>query len=101
LAKRLASLGVSAKGDITSSEYQGVLQQDLLAAMKDNRECKLRVLDKLQAAVLPTGIPEPAGPGAPAPALFQSPSSASLVDSTKSPTSQDLGSRFIGTRETS
>jgi hypothetical protein len=75
LAKRLASLGVSAKGDITSSSYQGVLQQDLLTALKENSDCKLKVLDKLQATILPGVPPETAGLEAPSTTLLQSPSS--------------------------
>ena len=89
LAKRLASLGVTASGDITSSKYQGVLQQDLPIALKDMRECKLQVLDKLQAAVLPPGAMQQSGPGAPGPNLLQSPSSAPLIDSVKSPNSRE------------
>jgi hypothetical protein len=89
LAKRLASLGVSGTGDIASSKYQGVLQQDLPTALKDARECKLKVLDKLQAAVLAPGVSQASGPGAPPSELIQSPSSAPLIDTTKSPSQQE------------
>jgi hypothetical protein len=89
LAKRLASLGVSGAGDLTSSKYQGVLQQDLPTALKDTRECKLKVLDKLQAAVLGPGTPQASGPGVPSSDLIQSPSSAPLIDTAKSPSLQD------------
>jgi hypothetical protein len=89
LAKRLASLGVSGTGDITSLKYEGLLQQDLPATLKDIRECKLKVLEKLQSAVLPAGSTAPSEARAPTPDLLQSPSSASIVDTAKSPNQQD------------
>ncbi len=89
LAKRLASLGVSGSGNITSSKYEGVLQQDLPTTLKDARDCKLKVLDKLQAAVLLPGIAQPSGPGAPSADLLQSPSSAAIIDTAKAPNMQD------------
>jgi hypothetical protein len=102
LAKRLATLGVAATGDITSSKYQGVLQQDLPSTLKDTRECKLQVLDKLRATILPAGLGQQPGPGAPNANLLQSPSSASLIDNTKSPTSrEDYGLYSCGTSQTS
>lgn len=84
LAKKLASLGFGGTGDISSSKYQGVLQQDLPTTLKDTRECKLRVLDKLQAVLLPLGGQQPRGPGALPASLIQSPSSAPLIDTVKS-----------------
>jgi hypothetical protein len=48
LAKKLADLGVSGTGDINSAEYEGVVQQELTGALKDVRECKLKVFDTLQ-----------------------------------------------------
>jgi len=41
LARRLATLGGSGSVDISSSQYQGLLQQDLPTALRDVRECKL------------------------------------------------------------
>jgi hypothetical protein len=38
LARRLATLGGSGSVDISSSKYQGLLQQDLPTALKDLRE---------------------------------------------------------------
>ncbi len=99
LAKRLASLGVSATGDFTSSKYQGLLQQDLPTTLKDTRDCKLRVLDKLQAAILPAGLVQANGPGAPSPNLLQSPSSATLIDSVKSPSLQEEYGLYQPTHE--
>ena len=42
LARYLASIGVSGAGEIASSNYQNVLQQDLPAALRDARDCKRR-----------------------------------------------------------
>ena len=90
LAKRLASLGVSGTADITSSSYQGVLQQDLPTTLKDVRECKLGVLEKLRTTLLP-GIAQRTGPGAPSPDLIRSPSSATPIDVAKSSYQDDYG----------
>lgn len=88
LARRLASVGVSASGDITSSAYQGILQQDLPATLRDIRECKLKVLDRLQATILPGTVASP-GPGAPSPDLLQAPANATLLDTSKSVTQRE------------
>ncbi len=91
LARRLATIGGSGAADLTSSKYQGVLQQDLPTALKDIRECKLRVFEKLQATILPGTAPA-SGPGSPTLDLIQAPSNAQAVDATKSTTrTEDLG----------
>src|SRR5512132_1366030 len=79
LVRHLASIGVSGAGQIESSDYQNVLQQDLPAALKDVRDCKLRVFERLVGTVLP-GVIVPSGAGAPSGALLQSPSSTHLVE---------------------
>ncbi len=53
LAKRLADLGITGTADITSTTYEGVLQQELTTALKDVRECKLTVFKTLQEKLLP------------------------------------------------
>jgi hypothetical protein len=53
LAKRLADLGVSASGSTSSSTYEGVIQQELPTALRDVRECKLKVFQTLQEKLLP------------------------------------------------
>jgi hypothetical protein len=53
LAKRLADLGVSASGSTSSSSYEGVIQQELPTALRDVRECKLKVFQTLQEKLLP------------------------------------------------
>lgn len=72
LAKRLANLGISGSGDISTNTYQGVLQQELTTALRDMRECKLKVFNTLQDKILPNiaprPIPESARPEATVPA---------------------------------
>ena len=91
LARRLATIGGSGSTDLTSSKYQGLLQQDLPTALKDVRECKLRIFEKLQTVILP-GIAPASGPSSPPPDLIQAPSNAQAVDTSKSTTrNEDLG----------
>jgi hypothetical protein len=82
LARRLATLGGSGSVDISSSKYQGLLQQDLPTELKDLRECKLKVFHQLQAVILP-GTVQQAGVGAPAPELLQAPANAPMVDTAR------------------
>ena len=82
LARRLATLGGSGSVDISSSKYQGLLQQDLPTALKDSRECKLKVFQQLQATILP-GTAQQAGIVAPAPELLQAPANALVVDTAR------------------
>ena len=53
LAKGLADLGVSASENTSSSSYEGVVQQELPTALRDVRECKLRVFQTLQEKLSP------------------------------------------------
>jgi hypothetical protein len=48
LVKKLADLGITGSAEVNSVSYQGVLQQELATALKDVRECKLKVLDMLR-----------------------------------------------------
>lgn len=82
LARRLANIGGSGTVDITSSKYQGLLQQDLPTTLKDIRECKLKVLRQLQATVLP-GTAQVSGPSAPSSDLLQAPANAPTVDTVR------------------
>jgi hypothetical protein len=54
LLKRFADLGISGAGDLTSTTYQGVLQQELITALEDVRDCKFRVFNILQEKLLPS-----------------------------------------------
>jgi len=66
LAKRLADLGITGTGGLNSTEYEGVLQQELTAALRDVRQCKITVFDTLQSKLIPTPAP-------PSPALGPQP----------------------------
>ena len=83
LAKRLATIGGSGSGDITSSSYQGLLQKDLASSLLDVRQCKLQIFRTLQHTVLPDSQGKLAV-GAPGPDLLQAPGNANTVDTTKS-----------------
>jgi hypothetical protein len=52
LIKRLADLGVSGGAEVSSSKYEGLLQQDLPTAMRDVIECKLKVFNVLQEKLI-------------------------------------------------
>ena len=71
LAKKLANLGIAGTGSITSNEYQGVLREQLTAALKDARDCRISIFDKLEKKLLPnTTQPETRPPRNPN-ALYQ------------------------------
>src|SRR3954468_11981378 len=56
LASKLADAGISGDVNITSEQYQNVLQQDLAATLRSNAECKLKVFSDLQNQVLGTAV---------------------------------------------
>ncbi len=58
LAKKLADLGIAGTGSLTTTEYQGVLQQELSSNLRDIRECKLKVLSMLQSKVISNTYPD-------------------------------------------
>jgi hypothetical protein len=65
LAAKLADIGVSGTGSITSEQYESVLRSDLAATLKDNAACKLKVFDTLQNKLLGSGAaPAPTTQGA-------------------------------------
>lgn len=53
LAKKLADLGISGAGDLSSTTYEGLLQKDLPAALNDARGCRMHIFDTLQEKFLP------------------------------------------------
>jgi hypothetical protein len=55
LASKLADVGVSGTGSITTEQYESVLRSDLAATLKDNAACKLKVFDTLQNKLLGSG----------------------------------------------
>src|SRR5437016_1547397 len=58
LIKKMASLGIQGSAKYQQSQFQGLLQKDLVAALKTSTDCKLKVLealkDKLLSAVTAT-----------------------------------------------
>lgn len=57
LTRRLADLNLTGTGEIASTEYQGLLQNDLAATLGDIRKCKLHVFESLQRKLLPDVSP--------------------------------------------
>lgn len=58
LIRKLADLGIKGAGRYQQSQYQGVLQEDLAAAQKDIRECRIKVLHELKSELLDQREPE-------------------------------------------
>lgn len=52
LVSRLADLGLSLDSNVGTTAYEGVLQSDLAADLKNLRDCKTHVFDVLQAKML-------------------------------------------------
>jgi Domain of unknown function (DUF4189) len=52
LASKLADVGISGTGTITSDQYQNVLRKDLAATLHHNVECKRKVFETLQSKLL-------------------------------------------------
>ena len=48
LFKKLADIGVEGVGEYKLSEYKGVLRSDLVEALKDNQNCRLKVWERLK-----------------------------------------------------
>jgi hypothetical protein len=57
LISKLADLGVEGSGQFTSTQYKGVLQQDLASTLKSNEDCKQNVLKMLQEKMIPSLAP--------------------------------------------
>jgi hypothetical protein len=60
LLRRLAELGLSVGGSINSTQYRGLRQEDLPAAMRDASNCRQRTFDSLVRTLMPQQ-----GPGRP------------------------------------
>jgi hypothetical protein len=52
LASKLAEAGISGSGKITNEQYQGVVRSELASTLHDIRQCKLKILERLQEQVL-------------------------------------------------
>ncbi len=51
LLKKLADIGIEGGGEYKLSEYKGVLRSDLVEALKDNQNCRLKVWEHLKNLV--------------------------------------------------
>jgi hypothetical protein len=58
LLKKLADLGVSGAAKYKSSEYEGVLREQLASLLKSNQDCRLAVFRELSSRLLPTPKPQ-------------------------------------------
>jgi hypothetical protein len=52
LLKRMAALGIQGSAKFQQSQFRGLLQKDLVAALKTSTDCKLKVLDALKDKLL-------------------------------------------------
>lgn len=58
LIKKLAKLGAAGAGKYQKTEYQGLLQSDLAAVLRDSTECKLEVFRALKDELLVKSGPQ-------------------------------------------
>ena len=61
LARKLADLGLSGTGEFATDSYVGMLRTDLATTLKDQRDCKSKIFDKLSDKVINIGdtLPQP------------------------------------------
>lgn len=57
LFKKLANLGIEGAGTYQKSDYQGVLQEDLVEILNDSRDCKLKIFKELKSIILDIECP--------------------------------------------
>ncbi len=53
LVKKLANLGITGSGQVETSSWEGLLQNELNTALKDVRVCQLKIFDTLQEKLIP------------------------------------------------
>src|SRR5437868_2532489 len=58
VVKKVADLGVGAAGKYTSAHYQGVLQQDLKAALQNSDKCRYDVFNALKDKIVLAAVPK-------------------------------------------
>ena len=56
LLKNLAALGIQGAAKYQESQFQGLLQKDLRAAMRDSNDCKLKVANTLMGKLLGAAV---------------------------------------------
>jgi hypothetical protein len=57
LLRRLATVGVQSAAKYQSNEWNGLLQRDLLTALRDTNNCRLSVFHSLRDRVLDQSVP--------------------------------------------
>ena len=57
LVKKIGDLGIEGAGKYESKESEGILQKDLAVAMKDTRNCKMKVMEMLVDRMVPSVKP--------------------------------------------
>jgi hypothetical protein len=59
LLKKMAAMGIQGTGKYEGSQYQGVLQKDLVTAMRDKTNCRMNVNNVLMGKLLTMAAREP------------------------------------------
>lgn len=57
LIKNVVDVGIEGAAKYQESEWQGILQEDLADALKDERNCKLQVFNALKDKLIPASAP--------------------------------------------
>ncbi|MFA6280438.1 MAG: hypothetical protein WC612_06575 [Bdellovibrionales bacterium] len=57
LAKKLADMGTSVSAGYADTTYEGLAQKDLPAALKNNSDCKIKVVEVLKGSVSANSVP--------------------------------------------
>jgi hypothetical protein len=57
LLKKMKALGIQGAAKYQESQWQGLLQKDLRAAMRDSNDCKLNVVNTLLGKLLSASVP--------------------------------------------
>lgn len=82
VAKKVADLGVEGAAKYQTGRYESLLQSDLVDALKNSADCKLRIFDSLKDRFLPgsasVGLPQPPAP-APAKKRVTAPAAQKVV----------------------
>jgi hypothetical protein len=68
---KLADLGISGTAKYTSNHSMGVLQQDIVAAIRAGNSCKLEVFRTLERDLITTSHPGFPGPATPSPSTIE------------------------------
>ena len=56
LLKKMAALGIQGAAKYQESQFQGLVQKDLRAAMRDSNDCKLKVANSLMGKLLSAAV---------------------------------------------